>query len=261
MPTSNDISDLSSNLSAKQERFCQEYVIDGNATKAAERAGYSKRTARAQGSRLLTNVNVQQRLDTLKEEVAAACKFNAEQVKARLWSIATADLTQIMQIRRRCCRHCHGVDFRYQRTAGEREQALDQHKWSEDRRRREAKEEGEEFIAHEFDEKGGIGWDPRRFPHPECPECFGEGQERSFFGDTSDMPPELRTAFAGIKVTKDGTQILFEDRLKALELCGKTLGIFIDKKDLGGDGGGAVPLEVFNMFLEKIYGDPKQPEG
>lgn len=46
------------NLTAKQERFAQEYLIDLNATQAAIRAGYSKKTANEQGSRLLTNVKV-----------------------------------------------------------------------------------------------------------------------------------------------------------------------------------------------------------
>ena len=36
-------------LSAKQQRFCDEYLIDLNATQACERAGYSKKTAYSQG--------------------------------------------------------------------------------------------------------------------------------------------------------------------------------------------------------------------
>ena len=45
-------------LTPKQERFVEEYLIDLNATQAAIRAGYSAKTAEAQGSRLLSNVNV-----------------------------------------------------------------------------------------------------------------------------------------------------------------------------------------------------------
>ena len=40
---------------AKRQRFVDEYPKDLNATKAAIRAGYSKKTARQQGSRLLSN--------------------------------------------------------------------------------------------------------------------------------------------------------------------------------------------------------------
>lgn len=42
----------------KQRRFVEEYLIDLNATQAAIRAGYSKKTANEQGSRLLANVSV-----------------------------------------------------------------------------------------------------------------------------------------------------------------------------------------------------------
>ena len=40
-------------LNDKQQRFCDEYLIDLNATQAAIRAGYSKKTAYSQGQRLL----------------------------------------------------------------------------------------------------------------------------------------------------------------------------------------------------------------
>lgn len=46
-------------INPKQRRFVDEYLIDYNATQAAIRAGYSKKTARAQGGRLLTHVIVQ----------------------------------------------------------------------------------------------------------------------------------------------------------------------------------------------------------
>ena len=36
-------------LTHKQEKFCHEYMIDMNATAAALRSGYSKKTARAIG--------------------------------------------------------------------------------------------------------------------------------------------------------------------------------------------------------------------
>lgn len=46
------------NLTAKQARFVEEYLIDLNATQAAIRAGYSERTANEQASRLLANAKV-----------------------------------------------------------------------------------------------------------------------------------------------------------------------------------------------------------
>ena len=51
-------SDRTSKLTPRQERFVSEYLIDLNATQAAIRAGYSKKTADVQGPRLLGNVGV-----------------------------------------------------------------------------------------------------------------------------------------------------------------------------------------------------------
>ena len=45
-------------LSNKQRLFCNEYLLDLNATQAAIRTGYSKRTANEQGARLLAKVSV-----------------------------------------------------------------------------------------------------------------------------------------------------------------------------------------------------------
>lgn len=56
-----------SKLTAKQEIFCKEYLIDLNGTQAAIRAGYSEKTAEQQASRMLLNVKVQNRVSELKE--------------------------------------------------------------------------------------------------------------------------------------------------------------------------------------------------
>ena len=45
-------------LTPKQQRFVDEYMVDLNATDAARRAGYSAKTAHVQGPRLLGNVRV-----------------------------------------------------------------------------------------------------------------------------------------------------------------------------------------------------------
>jgi len=45
-------------LNNRQRAFVDEYIIDMNATQAAIRAGYSEKTARSQGQRLLTHVDI-----------------------------------------------------------------------------------------------------------------------------------------------------------------------------------------------------------
>lgn len=45
-------------MTAKQRRFCDEYIIDLNATQAAIRAGYSKKTANVIGAENLAKPNI-----------------------------------------------------------------------------------------------------------------------------------------------------------------------------------------------------------
>lgn len=45
-------------LNERQKKFCEYYVACGNAAEAARKAGYSVKTARHQGYRLLTNAHV-----------------------------------------------------------------------------------------------------------------------------------------------------------------------------------------------------------
>lgn len=61
-------------LTRKQQVFCQEYMANGyNATQAAIKAGYSKKTAYSIGQRLLKNVEVKAELE--KNTQAAQEKF------------------------------------------------------------------------------------------------------------------------------------------------------------------------------------------
>lgn len=53
------MTDKNTKLTHKQEVFCREYLIDLNGTQAAIRAGYSKRSATQQASRLLSDKNIQ----------------------------------------------------------------------------------------------------------------------------------------------------------------------------------------------------------
>lgn len=53
-------------MNEKQRRFAEAYAANPNATEAAKAAGYSGRTARSQGQRLLTNVDVQKHIKELQ---------------------------------------------------------------------------------------------------------------------------------------------------------------------------------------------------
>lgn len=79
-------------ITAKQKRFCQEYVIDSNATQAAIRAGYSKRTARSQGQRLLTNVDIENYISKLQEDIQERNKITIDECVGFLANMARVDI-------------------------------------------------------------------------------------------------------------------------------------------------------------------------
>ena len=74
-------------LSDKHDTFCQEFVKDLNATQAAVRAGYSSRTARQQGSRLLTNADIQARINELQAEIRKRNHIDADNIMAKLENV------------------------------------------------------------------------------------------------------------------------------------------------------------------------------
>jgi phage terminase small subunit len=67
-------------LTAKQKAFCQEYMIDLNATQAAIRAGYSERTAKAIGHETLTKPDVSSRIAELQAERQERTTVTADDV-------------------------------------------------------------------------------------------------------------------------------------------------------------------------------------
>ena len=64
-----------------QRRFCEEYVIDSNATQAAIRAGYSEKTAQPASSRLLSNVMVAKRIRELTQKQSERADMAASEVR------------------------------------------------------------------------------------------------------------------------------------------------------------------------------------
>lgn len=80
-------------LPLRRRRFVDEYLVDLNATQAAIRAGYSERTARSQGQRLLTNVDIQAALTKRIEDRAARTEVTADAVLKKVAEIAMTNLS------------------------------------------------------------------------------------------------------------------------------------------------------------------------
>lgn len=90
---STDIAILEKPLTNKQKRFCEEYVVDWNGTRAAIAAGYSIKTAKAIANENLTKPNVKAYVDHVKqnlEQLAGISKLRVinEHIKIAFSSIA-----------------------------------------------------------------------------------------------------------------------------------------------------------------------------
>ena len=82
-------------LTARQERFVDEYLLDLNATQAAIRAGYSAKTAHSCGPRLLENAGVAAAITSAKQERTEASKIDAAYVLRKLQLVVERCLQEV----------------------------------------------------------------------------------------------------------------------------------------------------------------------
>lgn len=200
-------------LEDKERKFVTEMLVDFNATQSAIRAGYSPKTARQQASRLLSKVNVQQALAEARKRQQERTEIKADVVLLQAARIATADARELVELRVGCCRHCYGEGHKHQRTLGEMNS--DRERWID---------EGK--PVEEFDEQGGIGYDARKPPVDDCPECAGAGYSRVVLKDTRQLSPAAAALYAGAKEGKYGVEIQMHDKLTAVEKLFKHFGLY-----------------------------------
>lgn len=158
-------------LTDKQKRFCEEYLIDLNATQAAIRAGYKNADI---GRRLVTKSHVSEYIEKLLKERSKRTEITADRVLAELAAIAFSDRTDIAKI-----------------------------------------------------EDGGV----------------------VTFTPTDQLDKDAKKTISGIENGKYGTKVTTYDKVKALELIGKHLGMFTS----GADNSAA--LDKLDEVLGRIEGN------
>lgn len=87
--------DEKSKLTPKQEAFCNEYLIDLNATAAAKRAGYSEDTAYSIGWENLKKPEIASRIAEIRADVSAKTLVTPEYVVAGLKETAERCLQRV----------------------------------------------------------------------------------------------------------------------------------------------------------------------
>jgi phage terminase small subunit len=84
------------NLTPKQQRFVEEYLIDLNATQAAIRSGYSEKTAKSIGQENLTKPDIQKAIEEAQNKRQEQTQIDAAYVLKRLVEIDQMDVLDIM---------------------------------------------------------------------------------------------------------------------------------------------------------------------
>lgn len=137
-------------LTPRQQRFVQEYLLDLNATQAAIRAGYSRKTAYSMGQRLLKNVELQQALQKAMLDRQQRTGITQDRVLEELAAIGFARATDYAAV------------------------------------------EGDTVVIR----------------------------------PTGELTAEQTAAIAGIEAGRYGVRLKLHDKVRALELLGKHLGMF-----------------------------------
>lgn len=160
-----------------QKRFCDEYLIDLNATRAykvAYKSCKSDLTARTNGSKLLTNTNIQKYISEKQKEIEKRTEVTQDMVIKELSAIAFSKASDYAKLKK-MKRNIPIFD-----------------------------EEGT-IVDYKEEEYTGIEFTP-----------------------TDELSEEQKKALSGIKQGKFGLEVNSCDKVRALELLGKHLGMFKD---------------------------------
>lgn len=170
-------------LTEKQKRFCDEYLVDLNATRAYKKAYPSVKkdeTARANASRLLTKANIKEYIDKRIKDRQKRTEITQDKVLKELAAIAFSNGSKYAKVVER--------------------KAYD--------------EEGKPVVDYET------------------------GKQLTYktveFKNTDDLTEDEKKAISSIHKGRDGMKVETYDKMKALELLGKHLGMFKDKLELSG---------------------------
>lgn len=212
-------------LNLRQRIFAEVYAATCNGVVSAIRAGYTtnKVAAAVQATRNLKNPAIKVVIDYLMEKEIAHIRTTADSLLETIEAMAKADVNDIMELRRLCCRYCYGTNFVYQETPAEQALRLREHGLAVAR----AEKFGD--IMPKFDNTIELGYNGLRDPHPECPECWGAGKEQIFFHDTRTMSLGARALYSGAQWGRDGLKVTLLSKDAAIDRLAKHHKLYEDK--------------------------------
>lgn len=191
-----------SKLNARQQRFCDEYLIDLNATQAAIRAGYTEKYANTNAPKLLQNTTIQAYIEKRKQDRVERTEITQDMVLYELANIAFSNVADYAGI-----------------------------------------VEKDVMVEHEGTEIPVLDNDGNPVKYRTVEPVL-----------TADLTENQKRALAVIKKGRDGFEIKTYDKIRALELLGKHLGMFTDKVEVSGEVNNPM-AELTTEELKKLIGD------
>lgn len=249
------------------ERFAAALVRHGdNATEAYLDAfpnTIAKRPAVwARACRLRGRPDIRMRYHQLRAAALAAVGIDLASLVADTFEIAEADPNEIIRAFSGCCRHCHGIDHKWQwRDAEEYVAECDAIEAANEDRRNAAPQGARVRDKPLPSYDGGEGYDPHAKPNAACPQCMGVGLRHVVLADTTELSPGARKLYKGIKVKGDGSlEVLFHDQMQARDMLHRMAGVYKDAPPLpGGSADGGVPGDVAiedagDVYMQLVHG-------
>lgn len=191
-------------LDARQAKFVDLWLVTYNGAQSYRDAGYKCKNdsvAEVGASKLLRKVKHHPYMKARQVELFSRTADVQNDLIATYHAASFADPRELVEYVRRCCRYCYGIGHKLQLRPSEMERRRDQYEADK------AAAESDNKTIGDFDELGGIGYDGKKSPSPDCPECDGEGEGRALFKDTSNLSPAALALYEGVKEGKDGTEL------------------------------------------------------
>lgn len=170
-------------MNKRQRQFCEEYLIDLNATQAAIRAGYSEKYAHTNAPKLLQITTIKAKIDELMIERSKRTEITADRVIKELAIIAFSNAADYAAVIEREA---------FMEVDGHQVKLLD--------------DDGNPILY--------------RTVEPVL---------------TAELTDEQKRALSVIKKGRDGFEVKPYDKVRALELLGKHLGMFKEQVEVTGE--------------------------
>lgn len=238
-------------LTIREARFIDLYLGTWKVGQSYIEAGYNVKDAyvgAACGSRLLNGAKARKYLAMRAKAMFARMEEEQDRLMLVHTQVAYADPNELVEHRRGACRYCYGRLHRYQFTAGEWERDLEAHE-----AKREKLIEADKPDPGPLDTKGGVGFDRRREPNYDCPECGGIGKGEMVLKDTRNLSPAALALYAGAKQTKDGLEIVMHSQDKARDILTKIRKMYDDNTSVTVNFNAAEMEDKFAATMAKSH--------